>query len=270
MTRVIEFCCGYGGASAGIIAAGLEIEASYDNWPVAVEAHKRWHPDVPCEVRDVAMIEPHELEGRIVWASLACQPWSQANRVRRGKSHSSYYSLAHFARQVQFVKVAILENVPGLLIEKDGRAELAELERECNRLELSLSINLIPAAWFGVPQLRRRAIILIGGPMVLFRAAQFLGVLQNAPVASEGKGRHGGNGNLVQRRLERAVTNSGNRLDSRDAGQNDVRRSPAENAVLQGVPIEHIAHLPKIHQYTLIGNAMPPLFAEGIIRQVVA
>jgi site-specific DNA-cytosine methylase len=303
--QVIEFCSGYGGASAGMIAAGLEIEASYDTWPVAVDAHRRWHPSVPCEVRDVATVTPEELEGRIVWASLPCQAWSQANRVRRGKSHSSYYSLAHFARQVQHSEIAILENVPGLLIEQDGRAELAELERECNRLNLSLSINLIPAAWFGVPQLRRRAIILIGGPLVLFRAAQITGQLSSAPqatwgggvdsarykaglrpslMASEGKGRHGGNGSMVKRReLERAVvtkncggnslapavTNSGNRPNSRDNGETDARRSPAQNAELQGVPIEHIAHLPKSHQYTLIGNSMPPKFAQGVIQQVL-
>lgn len=328
--QVIEFCSGYGGASAGMLAAGLEIEASYDLWPVAVEAHKRWHPNVPCEVRDVSTIAAEECAGRIVWASLPCQPWSQANRVRRGKSHSSYYSLAHFARQVQHSEIAILENVPGLLIEKDGREELAELKRECNRLNLSLSINLIPAAWFGVPQLRRRAIILIGGPLVLFSAAQITGQLSSAPratwgggvdsaeykrglkpslMASEGKGRHGGNGSMVKRReLERTVTNSGNRPDSREyrklertvvtknSGGNSVLhrsplaseketqlrtnprsgalefvgRSPEENAALQGVPYEHISHLPKSHQFTLIGNSVPPQMAEGIIRQVLA
>jgi site-specific DNA-cytosine methylase len=41
------------------------------------------------------------------------------------------------------------------------------------------------------------------------------------------------------------------------------------NAELQGVPLEHIAHLPKSHQFTLIGNAVPPVFAEGVMRTIL-
>ncbi|GIV82169.1 MAG: hypothetical protein KatS3mg051_1523 [Anaerolineae bacterium] len=29
LRRVVEFCCGYGGASAGLVAAGLEYEVGY-------------------------------------------------------------------------------------------------------------------------------------------------------------------------------------------------------------------------------------------------
>jgi site-specific DNA-cytosine methylase len=304
---VIELCCGYGGASQGIMAAGHTITASYDVWPIAVQAHRLWHPNVPCEVRDVATIEPDELAGHDVWASLPCQGWSSANRsAKRGKSHPSYYSLAHFAYQVQHARIAILENVPGLLHEKDGQAELKELEQACDRLNLSLSINLLPSAWYGVPQLRRRAIIVIGAPLTLFSQAQlpaeplqdapratygggrdssaYRSGLQPAPTASEGKGRRvapDGSWSSQQRQrlaltvtssegntrgLNRIVAGYGNRPDS-GSGTSAIR-SPAECALLQGVPIDHIAHLPAKHQYTLIGNAVPPKFAEGVCRAV--
>lgn len=189
LMRVVEFCCGYGGASAGLVAAGLEYEVGYDNWRIALEAHRRWHPELRVELRDVREVEPRELEGRLVWASLPCQPWSTANRIRRGRDHPHYYPLDHFAHQVQYARAAIIENVPGLLTERDGREELARLERTCARLGLSLSVHLIPALWFGVPQLRRRAILVIGGPLLLFSPPHEPGGAEGwAVTATEGKG----------------------------------------------------------------------------------
>lgn len=239
--RVIEFCCGYGGASAGMLAAGLTIEASYDIWPVAVEQHRAWHPDVPCEVRDVSTITPDELRGRFVWASLPCQPWSRANQVRRGKQHPHYYSLAHFARQVQYARCAVIENVPGLVEMPDGRAELAELERECIRIGLTFTYHLVPSCWFGVPQLRKRLFIVIGRdlPLILVQPGNiFTGSLQNAPVATENKGSAG-------RPADRTVE---------------------ETAALQGVPVPQ--GISRTTAHALIGNAVPPRLAQAIAEQV--
>lgn len=270
--RAVEFCCGYGGASAGLVAAGLEYEVGYDVWPIAIEAHRRWHPEMRVEQRDVREVEPHELEGRFVWASLPCQPWSTANRIKRGQSHPHHYPLDHFAWQVHRAGVAVIENVPGLLTERDGQEELGRLERACARLGLSLSVHLVPALWFGVPQLRRRAIIVIGGPLVLFAPPVVPGRAEGwAVTATEGKGGLG----LAPARTVRATDGGGR--DSRRYSQitnSEVNpyapRSPGECARLQGVPHEPIAHLPKTHQYTLIGNAVPPRFAEGVVRQVLA
>lgn len=239
--KVIEFCCGYGGASAGLLAAGLTIEQSYDVWPVAVEQHRAWHPDVPCEVRDVSTVTPAELAGRLVWASLPCQPWSRANQVRRGKQHPHYYSLAHFARQVQHARCAVIENVPGLVEMPDGRAELAELERECIRLGLTFTYHLVPSHWFGVPQLRKRLFIVIGRdlPLTLIQGGRGVsGPLHVAPVASENKGSEG-----------------------RPAG-----RTPEQTAALQGVPVPQGVSTTAAH--ALIGNAVPPKLAQAIAEQV--
>lgn len=239
--RVVEMCCGYGGATAGMLTAGLDIEVGYDLWPVAVEQHRQWHPEVPCEVRDVATITPDELRGRLVWASLPCQPWSRANQVRRGKQHPHYYSLAHFARQVQHARAALIENVPGLIEMADGRAELAELEQECARLGLMVSYHLVPSYWFGVPQLRKRLFIVIGRDLPLLLLQPGAGVrepLQVAPTATEGKGSLG-----------------------RPRG-----RTPAQTAALQAVPVPQGVSATAAH--ALIGNAVPPPLARAIAEQV--
>ncbi len=231
-----------------------------------------------------------------------CQPWSTANRVRRGKSHSSYYSLAHFAHQVQYAEMAILENVPGLAIESDGKTELEELRSACKKLGLTCDINLIPAWWFGVAQLRKRVIITINAPWTLFsplmdvsdsfsssptasdgKGSRFLSdgswdsgekrkVRHDAVLASQGKAR-GAAGGAWEKKWSRAPTASehaGHTSTNPATGEiNFTGRSVLECAELQGVPLEHIEHLPKSHQYTLIGNAIPPVFCQGVMQTIL-
>lgn len=301
MSRVVEFCCGYGGATAGMLAAGLDMEASYDLWPVAVEQHRLWHPEVPCSVRDVATITPEELAGRLVWASLPCQPWSTANRYteKRGKKHPHYYSLAHFARQVQHARCALIENVPGLVHTRDGQAELQELERECVRLGLSMSVHLVYSHWFGVQQWRRRAFILIGRnlPLVLIQPGASMGKVDGwAVTATEGKGgpvrvRPGaavtchptGENIHSSKRFPLTVTAAEKRhewhravcatesdtmsaTDPRTGEQNFQGRTLEECARLQGCPVP--VGVTKTAGYTLVGNLVPPQLAQAIAEQM--
>lgn len=278
---VVEMCCGYGGATAGMMAAGLEMEASYDIWPTAVDAHRGWHPDAPCEVRDVATITPEELAGRFVWASLPCQPWSEANTIpaKRGKHHPHYYSLAHFARQVQHARCAIIENVPGLVQRKDGQAELAELERECARLGLTMTVHLVYSHWFGVDQWRKRVFIVIGRnlPLILIQPHASAAPDKAAPtvMASDGLSSslhrqrraaavtcHPTGTNEWSGKKNRCVTTKDN-----DGEKNGATRGIEECADLQGVPVPP-DHLTRKDRYTLVGNAVPPRLAQAIAEQV--
>ncbi len=270
MPKVIEMCCGYGGATAGMMSAGLEIEKSYDIWKIAVDAHKAWHTNAPCETRDVRPIEPEELAGRIVWASLPCQPWSTANRTKnRGMVHPHYYSLAHWAHQVQFAEFAVLENVPGLVSEKDGQQEIRALESACAKLGLSLSINVIPSHWFGVPQIRRRVIILVNAPMVLFTPKKTSAFKQMGSAIRATFG-GGTDSNQYVKRAPCASERDTRTSTNPDTGEvNFVGRTARECAEIQGVPYEPIAHLAKSHQYTLIGNAVPPKLAHGVMSAVL-
>lgn len=251
-----------------MLRAGFEIEACYDIWPTAVEQHQNWHPTVPCEVRDVKTITPDELEGRFVWASLPCQPWSTANQRKevQGKAHRHYYSLAHFARQVQFARVAVLENVPGLVHTKHGRAEIAELERECVRLGLSLSINLLYSHHFGVNQYRRRVFIIIGGGLVLLSpGSMHPDVSQWAVTATEGKG-SSGRQRVATRSVTAGESTAHTSKDPVTLEQNFRGRTLEECAALQGVPVP--VGVSKTAAYTLVGNSVPPLLAEAVSKQV--
>ncbi|GAA5514800.1 hypothetical protein Dcar01_03561 [Deinococcus carri] len=270
--RVVEMCCGYGGATAGMLAAGLTIEKSYDIWPVAVEQHRAWHPEVPCEARDVATITPEELRGRLVWASLPCQPWSRANvrTEKRGKKHPHYYSLAHFARQVQYARCTVIENVPGLVETQDGQAELQALADECNRLGLTMTVHLIYSNWFGVPQERRRVFIVLGRgiPLTLIQPYGSVKAENNAVTC------HSSGYNVfsqTQKKRQRSVyateSDTMSTTDPRTGEQIFFGRSIEQCAELQGVPVPP-KHLPKKAQFTLVGNVVPPRLARAIAEQV--
>jgi site-specific DNA-cytosine methylase len=215
--------------------------------------------------------------------------------------------------------MAILENVPGLVQESDGKIEIEELRSACKKLGLTCDINLIPAWWFGVAQLRKRVIITINAPWVMFSPMRDVpDSFSPAPTASDGKGSRfmpDGSWDSGEKRKARKLASavscsygagsdtpeyrklSNTVLANRDQGRgretkwsraptatehaghtstnpvtgevNFTGRSIPECAELQGVPLEPIAHVPKTHQYTLIGNAVPPKFAKGVMQTIV-
>jgi len=231
----VELFCGYGGSSEGIVRAGLEYEVGYDIWPTAVAAHRAWHSNLRVEVRDVRDIRPEELEDRFVWASPPCQPWSLANQRRRGKDHPFYYPLEHLAWQFSRVRLAIMEQVPGLLFDSEGREELARMESRLRQYGLQMSVNLIPSYVYGVPQERRRLVVVIG---------------KNLPMM------------LVPQRAGRGLSGVTTRRKSWDG----KALEPEEIAALQEVPYEPLRGFSRKDQYTLLGNCVPPSFAEGVIK----
>ena len=161
--------CGLGGSTEGMVRAGLDVRGAIDAWPVAVEAHRRWHPSIPVvegRVEDVIGLlgaEPVD----IVWASPSCRPWSTANRTpKRGPLHPDYYPLAELVRQ-SFDGFAsrwlIIENVGGLIWSREGRVEMGLLAAEVRRRPgLTWTTTVVRACDHGVPQLRRRPIIVVG------------------------------------------------------------------------------------------------------------
>ncbi|HEX2863146.1 MAG TPA: hypothetical protein VHN99_01170, partial [Deinococcales bacterium] len=63
MTAAVMFA-GMGGSTAGMLSAGLDVQAAWDFDPAAVRVHNAWHPSVPCELRDCHTVAPDELAGR--------------------------------------------------------------------------------------------------------------------------------------------------------------------------------------------------------------
>lgn len=170
MNAAVLFC-GMGGATWGLIAAGIRPVLCVDGWQRACVAHRRWMPDHPvirARCQDAHRLARTSVD--LVWASPSCKPYSTANRVagRRGTDHPEYYPLALLVEQMQAwqARWMVIENVPGLVWSVEGKQELALFHAAVTRAGLAWTYTLLSAASCGVRQLRRRVIVVVGQRLV--------------------------------------------------------------------------------------------------------
>jgi len=165
---VIDLFCGSGGVTAGLKAAGWKILAAVDNDPVAARTYRTNHPEVVLleeDIRDEGIgarlgvaIGNAKVDLMVVCAP--CQPFSSQNRS--GKADSRDQLIVRSAALVEFIRprLVFFENVPGLASPRHS-AILHELTDRMAGLGYHLSGPLVrDAADFGVPQRRRRCIML--------------------------------------------------------------------------------------------------------------
>lgn len=161
----VELCAGFGGLALGASAAGLEHLALVDSWPAAgtvLRESAHWSPEA-VQVEDVRSFDWGALAGQVdvLTGGPPCQPWSQAGRGR-GEADSRDL-LGYMPEVIQAVgpDAFLFENVPGLLNE----ANRPYLEWVCKELSGSggqryaVAVGIFQAADFGVPQRRRRVLI---------------------------------------------------------------------------------------------------------------
>jgi len=169
--RAVDAFAGAGGLGLGLSRAGMELLYSFDLDPVAI-ATQTLNPDYGthrAEVRDVK----HLLRGRLLdllgiergaLDVLAGGPPCQGFSVQRGKSTSDdprNELVAAYAQLIDEVypRVFLMENVPGLAGKRGGDA-LAELWRVTDRLGYRIHQKIVDAQDFGVPQRRKRLVVI--------------------------------------------------------------------------------------------------------------
>lgn len=163
----VDLFCGFGGVSAGMKLAGLNVRLAVDFDARAVQTHRAWHPEIPVRLAKVENIRPRELAGRFVWASPSCKPWSIANTTgARGRQHAEYFSLVKILHLAIASKCLVIENVLGLTQRSDGLQELRQLETECAALGVSFQVIRCSASQFGLEQKRERVFLICGAPFV--------------------------------------------------------------------------------------------------------
>ena len=262
-----ELFCGYGGATAGMLAAGLSVRLAVDYDRRAVAAHRAWHPGVPVRCQDVRQVRPAELAGRFVWASPSCRPWSLANTSGpRGVAHPEYFDLCALADRAILSHVLVIENVSGLAWTSQGKAELARLWEWCDYYGRPVQLVHAWAHQFGVRQFRRRVFVIVGAssPVVLDQAAM--------SHAELGHLSHEGQDALSHRaQLSQAVTTRTGGNVSQLAELQGIL-NPRELLVpdtRSGRRRESSHRLVNTHtSRRLIGNAVPPEMARGVCLAV--
>ena len=161
----IDLFAGAGGTTHGLALAGFRVGAAVEFDPVIVKSYEANHASVAMFPEDIRNVDPHEVAQRagIRPGKLdllnACPPCQGFSSLGTGDADDDRNDLVgevwRFARALG-PRAIIVENVPGLV--HDHR--LVKLVRQLRSADYAVKTYLVNAADFGVPQKRRRLIML--------------------------------------------------------------------------------------------------------------
>ncbi len=168
----VDAFCGAGGLSLGLSAAGIDVRLGFDHDPVAVRtqrANPRWiqhrvleadlHSMQNGQLLNEVGMERGELD--LLAGGPPCQGFSVQRTI--GGDHDDRNLLVHdYGDLILDVlpRFFLLENVPGLGGRR-GRAMLDRFRARMTSHGYSTDLEILDAQNFGVPQ-RRRRVILVG------------------------------------------------------------------------------------------------------------
>jgi DNA-cytosine methyltransferase len=163
---LIEICAGIGGLSSGFDY--LSPIAKIELWDVAAQilrSNKSWPSE--CVVEGYAQqfdYAVHRGKVGLLCGGPPCQPWSMSGRKKGAADPRDVMGFTPVAIAECEPEVFLFENVPGLLMAKEHKAYVNDLfERMCNPkegLRYGLAVMVFNAADFGVPQIRKRVLML--------------------------------------------------------------------------------------------------------------
>ena len=164
-TGVIDLFCGIGGLTCGLRKAGLRVVAGIDS-------------DISCgyafSSNNNSIFIGRSIEGicgreisrlldgydrKVLVGCAPCQPFSSYQKDKNNRAkHKDWRLLYHFARLVKIVKpdIVSIENVPQLKNEK----VFFDFINILHNLHYFIDYKIIQATDYGVPQRRRRLILL--------------------------------------------------------------------------------------------------------------
>ena len=163
----VDLFCGAGGLSLGLKRAGFDslYAADWDKWSSKTYEHN--FPNKLIEQRDVAKISIDEIRSRLgnrqrdvalVCGGPPCQGFSiQRRGARRDQRNDLVLDFARLAAAIN-PPMILMENVPGLLGLR-GRSIWNKFRRILESAGYTIQSAVLDAADYGVPQFRRRAIV---------------------------------------------------------------------------------------------------------------
>jgi len=167
----IDLFCGCGGMTLGLKLARFRVLGAVDNDPLSTESYRLNHPTVTVWTMDIRHLEcsevmkslslkPGELD--LLAGCPPCQGFSalrtlNGSRRVRDRRNDLVMDFFRFVAELR-PKTVMMENVPGLR----GDRRFSRLCRDLKSLGYETEHDVLDAAAFGVPQ-RRRRLILVGG-----------------------------------------------------------------------------------------------------------
>jgi DNA (cytosine-5)-methyltransferase 1 len=161
---------GCGGMTLGLRQAGFKVIGAVDNDPLSVETYRKNHKGVKVWEIDIRNLSVSEVKKELgirtgeldlLAGCPPCQGFSSmrtmngGRRVRDPEQKDLVFEFLRFVRGLR-PKAVMMENVPGLA--SDSR--MRELVRELKLLGYKCNNAILNAADYGVPQRRKRVILL--------------------------------------------------------------------------------------------------------------
>ena len=162
--KVLDLFCGAGGLSYGFKLAGFNIVGGVEWNPAAMETHKANFKSRFEYCGNIEDITDDEILDNfkgvdVIIGGPPCQGFSSANRHEKEKDDSRNKLFFQYLRFVELLKpkVFVIENVRQILTKNNGYAKNRILDIT-QKLGYKVNVDVLNAADFGVPQVRRRAI----------------------------------------------------------------------------------------------------------------
>lgn len=162
----VDLFCGIGGLTYGLRTSGIDVVAGYDlddSCEYAYEANNGKGTFVCKNVSEVTGEEIRErlkkFDIKVLVGCAPCQPFSTHRKDKKHRErHKDWGLLAQFGRLAEEVMpdYISMENVPELMKESIFTDFVATLKR----LGFSVTYNVVKAEEYGVPQHRRRLLLL--------------------------------------------------------------------------------------------------------------
>lgn len=159
---VVDLFSGAGGMSLGFSMAGFEVLLSIDNDSAALESFEKNHRGSLALNRDITDLTSGEIlrtidnnEVNVIIGGPPCQGLSLSGpRKFHDLRNKLFLSFVRITKDLE-PKAIVLENVPGLLGLFKGQIKEAII-KEFSDIGYSVTYDLLSAADYGVPQLRKR------------------------------------------------------------------------------------------------------------------
>ncbi len=166
--QALDFFCGAGGMTRGLLDAGIEVIAGFDNDECCRTTYEYNNPNVKFVNADIKKINLKDLMkgqtrsnyNNVIFAGCApCQPFSSQRKGDRQREIATL--LGEFGRLVEAALPGhvLIENVPGIAKVR-GYNTFRRFLQMLNTNGYHFVYNIINAKHFGVPQNRRRLILI--------------------------------------------------------------------------------------------------------------
>ncbi|MGO9657088.1 MAG: DNA cytosine methyltransferase [Acidimicrobiales bacterium] len=157
--EAVDLFCGAGGLSLGLRAAGVEVVAGVERDDDALATWSAAHPRAAAVGGDVNEVDWRRFDGvTLVVGGPPCQPWSVGGLRRGEDDERDGWPAFLTALQVLQPRAFLAENVAGLT-EGAMRPRWRRLVQELSAAGYRVSAKVLNAADYGVPQKRRRCLV---------------------------------------------------------------------------------------------------------------